>query len=180
MLQVIAAVLALLLSPGEAPAQSAPDRPAAGVNRETGSPGSAGPKDEGVVQRGSQPNAGEVRPGNRDGDSPSASAGELRRQEGRRIFGLPIASLEREGTAAGVMMLPVPRAGTLRAVEGVEDAARVPGIEDVAITVHAGQRLEPLPEGWQYLGFIFARGARPEDVEHALRDATARLKVSID
>ena len=92
MLQVIAAVLALLLSPGDAPAQSAPDRPAAGINRETGSPGSAGPKDEGVVQRGSQPNAGEVRPGNRDGDSPSASAGELRRQDGRRIFGLPITA----------------------------------------------------------------------------------------
>src|SRR6266536_1278979 len=66
MLQVIAAaVLALLLSPGDAPAQTAPDRPAAGINRETGSPGSAGPKDEGVVQRGSQPNPGEVRPGNR-------------------------------------------------------------------------------------------------------------------
>ncbi len=91
MLQVIAAVVALLLSPGEVPAQAAPDRPAAGINRETGSPGSAGPKDEGVVQRGGQPNAGEVRPGNRDGDSPSASAGEVvRREETRRIFGLPV------------------------------------------------------------------------------------------
>src|SRR3954469_21433980 len=78
MLQVIAAVVALLLSPGDAPAQTPPDRPAAGVNRETGAPGSAGPKDDGVVQRGGQPNAGEVRPGNRDGDTPSASAGELR------------------------------------------------------------------------------------------------------
>jgi hypothetical protein len=91
MLQVIVAVVALLLSPGEVPAQAAPDRPAAGINRETGSPGSAGPKDHGVVQRGGQPNAGEVRPGNRDGDSPSASAGEVvRREEARRIFGLPV------------------------------------------------------------------------------------------
>jgi hypothetical protein len=90
MLQVIAAVVALLLSPGEAPAQAAPDRPAAGINRETGAPGSAGPKDDGVVQRGSQPNPGEVRPGNRDGDSPSASAGELRERSAQRIFGLPV------------------------------------------------------------------------------------------
>jgi hypothetical protein len=90
MLQVIAAVVALLLSPGDAPAQTPPDRPAAGVNRETGSPGSAGPKEDGVVQRGSQPNAGEVRPGNRDGDSPSASAGDVRRQGAQRIFGLPV------------------------------------------------------------------------------------------
>jgi biotin carboxylase len=98
----------------------------------------------------------------------------------RQALGLPIASLEREGKAAGVMMLPIPRAGTLRAVHGVEDAAGVAGIEDVAITVHVGQPLEPLPEGWRYLGFIFARGAQPDDVEQALRDATARLKFSID
>ena len=92
MLQVIAAVVALLLSPGEVPAQSTPDRPAAGINRETGAPGSAGPKEDGVVQHGAQPNAGEVRRGSRDGDQPSASAGELRQQQARRIFGLPMTT----------------------------------------------------------------------------------------
>jgi len=65
---------------------------AAGINRETGLPGSAGPKDDGVVQRGGQPNAGEVRPGNADGNSPSASAGTLRTEQARRIFGLPVTS----------------------------------------------------------------------------------------
>jgi hypothetical protein len=92
MLQVIAAVFALLLSPGEVPAQTGTERPAAGINRETGAPGSAGPKDDGVVQRGSQPNAGEVRPGSRDGDHPSASAGELRPETATRIFGLPVTA----------------------------------------------------------------------------------------
>ena len=92
MFQVVAAVLALLLSPGEVPAQTAPNHPGAGINRETGSPGSAGPKDDGAVQRGGQPNAGEVRPGNRDGDSPSASAGELQQRPAQRIFGLPVTA----------------------------------------------------------------------------------------
>ena len=97
----------------------------------------------------------------------------------RQALGLPTQTLEREAAAAGVMMLPVPRAGTLRAVRGVEDARGVAGIEDVAITVHVGQALEPLPEGWQYLGFIFARGAKPDEVENALRDAEARLRFEI-
>ena len=97
----------------------------------------------------------------------------------RQALGLPTQTLEREATAAGVMMVPVPRAGTLRAVKGVEDARGVAGIEDVAITVHVGQALEPLPEGWQYLGFIFARGAKPDEVENALRDAEARLRFEI-
>ena len=97
----------------------------------------------------------------------------------RQALGLPIESLARAGNAAGVMMLPVPRRGTLRAVRGVDDAKGVAGIEDVAITVHVGQALEPLPEGGQYLGFIFARAARPDEVEQALRDAQARLGFEI-
>ena len=108
MLHAIAIALALLLSPGEAPAQTPPDRPAAGVNRDTGAPGSAGPKDEGVVQRGGQPNAGEVRPGNRDGDQPSAAAGELRPREAQRIFGLPISAVL---VIAGVIIAIVALAG---------------------------------------------------------------------
>jgi biotin carboxylase len=98
----------------------------------------------------------------------------------RQALALPIATLEREHAAAGVMMLPVPRAGTLRAVRGVDDAKGVAGVEDVAITTHVGQALEPLPEGWHYLGFIFARGRAPDDVEQALRDAQARLTFVID
>src|SRR5205814_2629896 len=89
----------------------------------------------------------------------------------RHALGRPIASLDRERGAAGVMMIPIPRAGRLRAVRG-EDAARaVAGIEDVTITAHREQELVPLPEGWQYLGFIFARGETPAAVEAALRDA---------
>src|SRR5262249_38041994 len=82
----LAVVIAL---PMAAPA-IAQDRPAAGVNREQNAPGAAGPKDSGVVQRGTQPNPAEVRPGNRDGDAPSAAAGELVTRPARRILGLPV------------------------------------------------------------------------------------------
>jgi biotin carboxylase len=98
----------------------------------------------------------------------------------RQALGLPLPSLQREGRAAGVAMLPVPRRGTVREVTGVEAAAGVPGIEDVTITTHVGQYVEPLPEGWQYLGFVFARADTPDVVEQALRDAQARLTFTID
>jgi hypothetical protein len=55
----------------------------------------------------------------------------------------------------------------------------VPGIEDVVISAHLGQALVPLPEGWQYLGFIFARGDTPGGVEDALRIAHAQLSFEI-
>jgi hypothetical protein len=86
----LALALALVAAVG-APVD-AQDRPAAGVNREQGVPGSAGPKSDGVVQRGQQPNPAEVRPGNRDGDAPSAAAGQVVARPGTRIFGLPVTA----------------------------------------------------------------------------------------
>ena len=94
-------------------------------------------------------------------------------------MGLPLADLRRERRAAGVMMLPIPCAGVLRGVAGLEEARAVPGIEDVVITVPEGREVEPLPEGDAYLGFAFARGDRPEEVEAALRAAHARLRLDI-
>jgi biotin carboxylase len=97
----------------------------------------------------------------------------------RHALGWPIASLARERRPAGVMMIPTPGAGRLHAVHGTEAAAAVAGIEEVAITAHVGQELVPLPEGWQYLGFVFARADTPDAVEAALRDAHARLAFEI-
>ena len=81
--------------------------------------------------------------------------------------------------AAGVLMLPTPAAGVLRRVEGVLTARRIPGIEDVVIAVREGYELVPLPEGSSYLGFIFARGKTPAEVEVALRVAHACLNVVV-
>jgi biotin carboxylase len=97
----------------------------------------------------------------------------------RHALGWPIATLTRERRPAGVMMIPIPRAGRLQAVRGTDAAAAVGGIEEVTITAHVGQDLIPLPEGWQYLGFIFARADSPDAVEAALRDAHARLTFDI-
>jgi biotin carboxylase len=97
----------------------------------------------------------------------------------RHALGIEVDSLERERQPAGVMMLPIPRGGVLRAVHGQEDAERVPGIEAVTISAHRGQELVPLPEGSRYLGFVFARAETPEAVEAALREAHRRLSFDI-
>ena len=93
----------------------------------------------------------------------------------RHALGMEIPSLERERRAAGVMMLPIPRRGTLREVRGQDAAKAVPGVEEVAVTAHLGQELIPLPEGAAYLGFLFARAETPEAVEAALHEAHRRL-----
>jgi biotin carboxylase len=93
----------------------------------------------------------------------------------RQAAGEPV-QIEPQSGAAAVLMIPVPGAGVLRRVEGVIAALKVPGIVDVVIAVREGYEITPLPEGGSYLGFMFARGATPEEVEAALRHAHAKLK----
>ena len=93
--------------------------------------------------------------------------------------GSATAGVEREPLASAVMMIPVPRAGTLRGVEGISEAKRVPWIDDVVMTVHAGQPIEPLPEGNRYLGFIYAWAGDAPTAVDAVRRAHGKLAFDI-
>jgi hypothetical protein len=77
------------------------------------------------------------------------------------------------------MMIPIPAKGTLRAVSRQAEAEAVELIDSVTISMHIGSTAVPLPEGSEYLGFIFARGATPEVVEAALRESHALLEFEI-
>ena len=98
----------------------------------------------------------------------------------RHALGEPPGQWTRESDASGVMMIPIPRRGIFRGVGGLDAARAVDHVNDVRITAKPDQLIVPLPEGASYLGFIFARAARPLDVERALGDAHARLTFAID
>ena len=97
----------------------------------------------------------------------------------RHAIGQQIETFDREGQAAGVMMIPVPKAGILGEVHGRKEAHNVNGIEEVNITIPVGGKVVPLPEGDRYLGFIFARAQTPETVEASLRKAHQHLEFVI-
>lgn len=98
----------------------------------------------------------------------------------RHARGDDVSPLVRERSAAGVMMIPIPKRGLLKNVLGEARAREVRGIEDIRITAKLDQLLEPLPESDSYLGFIFARAADAEKVVAALRDAHRRLQFQIE
>lgn len=77
--------------------------------------------------------------------------------------------------AAGVLMIPIPKAGLLKRVEGLLAAQQVRGISEVNIQIREGHELVPLPEGASYLGFVFASGETVQQVEDALREAHTKL-----
>ncbi len=99
----------------------------------------------------------------------------------RHAAGLPLddTALRREDASAGVMMLPIRSAGRLVEVRGQDEARAVPGISGLTITIPRNGDLVPLPEGDRYLGFLFARGEAPAEVERSLRAAADRLEVVV-
>jgi hypothetical protein len=98
----------------------------------------------------------------------------------RHALGEDVSGYRREAVASGVMMLPIPRRGVYRGVQGLEEARAVQGIDDVRITAKPDAVVVPLPEGRSYLGFLFAHGPTAGAAEQTLRDAHARLHFAIE
>jgi len=98
----------------------------------------------------------------------------------RHALGLPLDHMRREELASGVMMLPIPEPGTLKAVRGQDEARATEHIAGLEISIPPGRPVIPLPEGDRYLGFLFAKAETPVRVEAALREAHARLTIEIE
>src|SRR5215510_1275025 len=74
-----------------------------------------------AVEHGAQPNPNEVRPGSRDGDAPSAAAGDIVAKPGRRVLGLPVNSVL---VIAGVLVVLLIVAGIVIPSAGRRQRAR--------------------------------------------------------
>jgi biotin carboxylase len=92
---------------------------------------------------------------------------------------LGLGAAQRSERASGVLMLPIPRAGTFQGVKRISEALAVPGITDVEVTMTRGRPVAPVPEGNRYVGFVFARARDARDVERALRLAGSLLEVTV-
>jgi hypothetical protein len=97
----------------------------------------------------------------------------------RHALELPGSESPREPLASGVLMIPVPKSGILEGVAGEEAARSTPGITELIITARLHDYIAAWPEGSSYLGFLFARGDTPEEVEQAIRKAHEKLTFTI-
>lgn len=87
---------------------------------------------------------------------------------------------EPQQSSAGVLMIPVPKAGILKRVEGLTEARKVANITALTIDIPIGNEVQCLPESSSYLGFIFADANSPEEAEEALRQAHQHLTFVIN
>jgi hypothetical protein len=97
----------------------------------------------------------------------------------RHALELPGCDSPRERIASGVLMIPVPKTGILEGVTGEGAARSTLGVTELIITARLHDYIAAWPEGSSYLGFLFARGSAPEEVELAIRRAHEKLAFTI-
>lgn len=97
----------------------------------------------------------------------------------RNALGWDKPELRRERSASGVLMIPIPQAGTFERIAGLDSVKELDGISSIDITARPGSRVVPAPEGDHYLGFVFARGTEPGQVTDALRKASELIQVEL-
>lgn len=95
-------------------------------------------------------------------------------------FGEPLSGIRTRPGCAGAMMLPIPGEGRLARIEGLEDARRLPAIQDVMPNVSCGDIVVPFPEQSCYIGFLTAAAEEPEAVDEALREAARRIDFKLE
>ncbi len=97
----------------------------------------------------------------------------------RHALELPGRDAPREAAASGVMMILVPTGGILEQVDGEDEARGVAGVTHLEITARLHDYVAAWPEGSSYLGFLFARGKTPSEVEASLREAHTKLNFKL-
>ena len=98
----------------------------------------------------------------------------------RSCLGRNVTKSQLSSSARGVMMMPTEKMGILKEIKGVEDALNVKGVTDLKMNVKSGEKLEPLPKGDRYLGFIFAEGKDQQLVIKALKNAWSKISVVVE
>jgi biotin carboxylase len=97
----------------------------------------------------------------------------------RHALGMRKSSMHREPAASGVLMIPIPKPGTLLEITGLDEVRSMAGVVSVEITAPLGTEVAPPPYGDRYLGFVFARADDPTTVERTLRAAMDAIEVTV-
>ena len=70
--------------------------------------------------------------------------------------------------------------GTIKAIENVEEAKKVPGVKQITFTKEVGEESTPIHCSNDRIGFVITQGATAEDAVKACEEAMKVIKVNIE
>ncbi len=69
--------------------------------------------------------------------------------------------------------------GTVTAIEGVEEARVLPGVQEIAVTTAPGHTVKGLHSSWDRLGHVIAVGATPTEALATAEKAAAHVRIPV-
>lgn len=70
--------------------------------------------------------------------------------------------------------------GTIKAIENVEEAKKIPGVKQITFTKEVGEESTPIHCSNDRIGFVISQGATAEDAANACEEAMKVIKVNIE
>lgn len=70
--------------------------------------------------------------------------------------------------------------GTIKAIEGVEEARKIPGVKQITFTKEVGEESIPIHCSNDRIGFVIAQGITAEDAISACEKAMKTIKITIE
>lgn len=70
--------------------------------------------------------------------------------------------------------------GTIKAIEHVEEAKKIPGVKQITFTKEVGEESTPIHCSNDRIGFVIAQGATAEDAVDACENAMKTIKITIE
>ena len=69
--------------------------------------------------------------------------------------------------------------GTIKAIEGIEEAQKIPGVKQITFTKEVGEESTPIHCSNDRIGFVIAQGATAEDAVKSCEEAMKVITISI-
>ena len=70
--------------------------------------------------------------------------------------------------------------GTIKAIEGVEEARKIPGVKQITFTKEVGEESTPILCSNDRIGFVIAQGATAEDAVKVCEEAMKAITITIE
>lgn len=70
--------------------------------------------------------------------------------------------------------------GTIKAIEGVEEARKIPGVKQITFTKEVGEESTPILCSNDRIGFVIAQGATAEDAVRVCEEAMKAITITIE
>ena len=71
-------------------------------------------------------------------------------------------------------------AGILKAIEGIEEARQIPGVQEITIVKEIGEVISDIGSSVDRVGFVIAQADTAEEAVKVCKSAIERINISVD